>query len=132
MRTHYMPTHQHTPSIPLELVGEVLGHLSPKVSFRYTTHELWVRRVALARCARACRPFQTLALTVLWEDMRLTNTYRAPLSRYARQTAFEDYGDEEEDWLEGVDARSSRYAYVRLWLVLRGDVASLWCLNSIA
>ena len=123
-----MSAQQHTLSIPLDLIGEVLEYLSPKVlsDTEHSTSEVRKRKTALARCARACQALQKPALAVLWRDMYLTNAYRAPLYRCASQTAFQGHGVDEnededeqgdepwnEDWPEGVDTNNSPYAYVR-------------------
>ena len=122
-----MPSSQHTLSIPLDLLGEVLEYLSPRMPPDSKLSDVRKRRTALARCARACHSFHKPALAVLWRDMYLTNAYRAPLSRCASQAAFKGYGaDEEEDeaelgeepgnedWPEGVDTKKTPYVYVRL------------------
>ncbi|KAH9834173.1 uncharacterized protein C8Q71DRAFT_859828 [Rhodofomes roseus] len=72
-----MPAATPPPTIPLDVVEEILCLLSPETSdeHRPGNHpgkEIKAARAALARCARACRALRELAARVLWREQDLS------------------------------------------------------------
>ncbi|TFY64330.1 hypothetical protein EVJ58_g2703 [Rhodofomes roseus] len=73
-----MPAATPPPTIPLDVVEEILCRLSPETSdeHRPGNHpgkEIKAARAALARCARACRALRELAARVLWREQDLSD-----------------------------------------------------------
>ncbi|KAH9837903.1 uncharacterized protein C8Q71DRAFT_723162 [Rhodofomes roseus] len=118
-----LPPDPSLPSIPLDVVDEILQHLYPSGVFHSDSYaDFLAGKEALARCACVCRAFQTPAVKVLWREQTLTNACGAVLREFTfacvkgpldadDEDGDEGDDDDNEDWPVGIDPDDHLYTY---------------------